>query len=106
MTIFLIPRVIWKEKPSASDARKYSDLYFNQSDTSFAITPIGDLLRNFGIIGIPIGMREGFSRIIRDSVYRERLVHAGIQNVERFGPRNVAKQYENIYRKILAELRV
>jgi len=56
MTIFLIPRVIWKEKPSASDARKYSDLYFNQSDTSFAITPIGDLLRNFGIIGIPIGM--------------------------------------------------
>jgi len=56
MTVFLIPRVIWKEKPSASDARKYSDLYFNQSDTSFAITPIGDLLRNFGIIGIPIGM--------------------------------------------------
>lgn len=56
MTIFLIPRIIWKEKPSASDARKYSDLYFNQSDNSFAITPIGDLLRNFGIIGIPIGM--------------------------------------------------
>jgi len=54
----------------------------------------------------PESMREGFSRIIRDSVYRERLVHAGIQNVERFGPRNVAKQYENIYRKILAELRV
>ena len=56
MTIFLVPRVIWKEKPSASDPRKYSDLYFNQNDTSFAITPIGDLLRNFGIVGIPIGM--------------------------------------------------
>lgn len=56
MTIFLIPRVIWREKPSSSDARKYSDLYFNQNDNSFAITPIGDLLRNFGIIGIPIGM--------------------------------------------------
>ncbi len=56
MTIFLIPRVIWKEKPSASDARRYSDLYFNQGDTSFAITPIGDLLRNFGVVGIPIGM--------------------------------------------------
>ena len=56
MTIFLIPRVIWKEKPSASDARKYSDLYFNQSDTSFAITPIGDLLRNFGVVGIFVGM--------------------------------------------------
>ena len=56
MTISLIPRVIWKEKPSATDARKYSDLYFNQNDTSFAITPMGDLLRNFGVIGIPIGM--------------------------------------------------
>jgi len=56
MTIFLVPRIIWKDKPSASDARKYSDLYFNQSDNSFAITPIGDLLRNFGIVGIPIGM--------------------------------------------------
>lgn len=56
MTIFLIPRVIWTEKPSASDPRKYSDLYFNQSDNSFAITPFGDLLRNFGVIGIPIGM--------------------------------------------------
>ncbi len=44
--------MIWKEKPSSSDARKYSDLYFNQNDTSFAITPIGDLLRNFGIVGI------------------------------------------------------
>jgi len=56
MTIFLIPRVIWKDKPSASDARKYSDLYFNQNDTSFAITPIGDLLRNFGVVGIFVGM--------------------------------------------------
>lgn len=56
MTVFLVPRIIWKEKPPSSDARKYSDLYFNQNDNSFAITPIGDLLRNFGIVGIPIGM--------------------------------------------------
>ncbi len=55
-TTFFIPRVIWAEKPAASDARKYSDLYFNVSDSSFAITPMGDLLRNYGIIGIPIGM--------------------------------------------------
>ncbi len=53
---FFIPRVIWNEKPAASDARKYSDLYFNTAESSFAITPIGDLLRNFGIIGVPIGM--------------------------------------------------
>lgn len=56
LSVFMIPRVIWKEKPSQSDPRKYSDLYFNQNDTSFAITPFGDLLRNFGVIGIPIGM--------------------------------------------------
>jgi hypothetical protein len=55
-TTFLIPRVVWNDKPSASDARKYSDLYFNTPDNSFAITPMGDLLRNYGIIGVPIGM--------------------------------------------------
>lgn len=55
-TTFFIPRVIWVEKPAASDARKYSDLYFNVSDSSFAITPMGDLLRNYGIVGIAIGM--------------------------------------------------
>ena len=55
-TTFFIPRVIWNDKPAASDSRKYSDLYFNAPENSFAITPIGDLLRNFGIVGIAIGM--------------------------------------------------
>ena len=51
-----IPRMIWKDKPVASDARKFSDLYFDYGESSFTITPIGDLLRNFGVIGIGIGM--------------------------------------------------
>ncbi len=51
-----IPRVFWNDKPPTSDARAYSDLYFNYSENSFAISPFGDLLRNFGPIGIPIGM--------------------------------------------------
>lgn len=55
-TTFWIPRIVWEEKPSASDPRKFSDLYFNFGESSFAITPVGDLLRNYGIIGIPIGM--------------------------------------------------
>lgn len=55
-TTFFIPRFLWSDKPAASDPRRYSDLYFNFGESSFAITPIGDLLRNFGIIGIPIGM--------------------------------------------------
>jgi hypothetical protein len=51
-----IPRFVWNEKPPTSDARAYSDLYFNYGDNSFAISPFADLLRNFGPIGIPIGM--------------------------------------------------
>ncbi len=53
---FFIPRPLWLEKPVASDARKYGDLYFNYSENSFTITPMGDLLRNYGPIGIPLGM--------------------------------------------------
>jgi hypothetical protein len=51
-----IPRFIWKEKPPTSDPRAYSDLYFNFGENSFAISPFGDLLRNFGPIGVPLGM--------------------------------------------------
>jgi len=51
-----IPRFIWNDKPPTSDARAYSDLYFNFGENSFAISPFGDLLRNFGPIGVPLGM--------------------------------------------------
>lgn len=51
-----IPRFVWSDKPPTSDARAYSDLYFNFGDNSFAISPFADLLRNFGPIGVPIGM--------------------------------------------------
>jgi hypothetical protein len=56
LTTFFIPRVIWNDKPVASDARNYSDLYFDYRLNSFAITSIGDLLRNFGPIGVLVGM--------------------------------------------------
>ena len=56
MTTFFIPRVVWPDKPVASEPRRYSDLYFNYGDNSFAITPIGDLIRNFGPVGVPVGM--------------------------------------------------
>lgn len=56
ISTFFIPRLIWNEKPVASEPRKYSDLYFNYGENSFAITPIGDLVRNYGPIGVPIGM--------------------------------------------------
>lgn len=53
---FVIPRVMWADKPVASEPRKYGDLYFDYGENSFTITPMGDLLRNFGPIGVPIGM--------------------------------------------------
>ena len=51
-----IPRILWEDKPVASDPRKYSELYFDFGLSSFTITPMGDLLRNFGMIGVPLGM--------------------------------------------------
>lgn len=51
-----IPRIIWNDKPIVSDARAYSDLYFNYAENSFPMTTIGDLLRNFGPAGVPFGM--------------------------------------------------
>jgi hypothetical protein len=53
---FFVPRVIWRDKPLASEPRKYGELYFNYGENSFTITPMGDLLRNFGIVGVPLGM--------------------------------------------------
>jgi len=54
--ISFIPRFLWANKPTTSDPRAYSDLYFNFNGNSYAITPIGDLLRNYGSLGVPIGM--------------------------------------------------
>ncbi len=51
-----VPRILYADKPVVSDARGYSDLYFDFGENSFAITVIGDLLRNYGPIGIPLGM--------------------------------------------------
>ena len=51
-----IPRFVWPDKPGTSNPRTYSELYFEFGDNSFAISPFADLLRNFGVIGIPLGM--------------------------------------------------
>ncbi len=53
---FFIPRPLWKDKPVGSSPRDFSALYFNFGDNSFVITPMGDLLRNFGPSGIFFGM--------------------------------------------------
>ena len=53
---FFIPRPLWKDKPVGSSPREYSDLYFHYGDNSYIITPMGDLLRNFGPAGVLLGM--------------------------------------------------
>ena len=45
---FLIPRFLWQEKAVATDPYKYGELYFNFGENAFTLTPMGDLLRNFG----------------------------------------------------------
>lgn len=51
-----IPRFLWPDKPLISDSRSLSALYFNVPTNSYASTPFGDLLRNFGPVGVPVGM--------------------------------------------------
>lgn len=68
---FFIPRAVWADKPVASEPRLYSELYFNYGENSFPITPMGDLLRNFGFTGVFLGMvlLGGILRLIYVSLF-------------------------------------
>lgn len=45
-------------------------------------------------------IREGVLKVLRDDLYREALVKAGLENVKRFAPQVVANAYATIYREI------
>ena len=51
-----IPRFLWKDKPTIADNYSYNELYFGYGGYGLAITAMGDLLRNFGPVGVPLGM--------------------------------------------------
>jgi hypothetical protein len=51
-----IPRAIWPDKPTISGARGLGLLYFNIGNSSPTVSPMIDLLRNFGPIGVSLGM--------------------------------------------------
>jgi hypothetical protein len=51
-----IPRILWKDKPIVADNYSYNELYFDHGGFGLSLTAMGDLLRNFGPIGVPIGM--------------------------------------------------
>ena len=46
-------------------------------------------------------IRAGILKVINDSVYRDWLVQCGFENVKRFRPETIAKQYINVYRELL-----
>jgi glycosyltransferase involved in cell wall biosynthesis len=46
-------------------------------------------------------INKGFKRIIEDKNYREKLVSNGFANIRRFDPKNIAKSYLRLYRKII-----
>lgn len=47
-------------------------------------------------------IRRGLRRVIDDTDYRQSLISAGFDNVKRFAPESVARQYENLYREVVA----
>lgn len=52
----LAPRLLWPGKPDPPDPRALSAIYFPIVENSYATTPVTDLLRNFGPVGVPVGM--------------------------------------------------
>ena len=69
-----IPRFLWKDKPLIADNYSYNELYFDHGGFGLAITAMGDLLRNFGPLGVPLGMiLLGFSLRILYALFVEGL---------------------------------
>jgi glycosyltransferase involved in cell wall biosynthesis len=46
-------------------------------------------------------MRAGLDRVIHDAAYRRSLITAGFENVRRFSPEAIARQYSELYRELL-----
>jgi glycosyltransferase involved in cell wall biosynthesis len=49
----------------------------------------------------PASIREGIEKVINDEAYRSDLVKRGLENVKRYEPVAIAKQYEALYNHIL-----
>jgi glycosyltransferase involved in cell wall biosynthesis len=49
-----------------------------------------------------LSIREGIQKIIDDDIYRKGLIEKGLENIKRYKPELVARQYEKLYKEILA----
>ncbi|MEK6274454.1 MAG: O-antigen polymerase [Actinomycetota bacterium] len=59
LAIALVPRVLWADKPIFDGGRSFPQLYLKQATNSRSNTGpshIGDLYRNFGLVGVILGM--------------------------------------------------
>jgi hypothetical protein len=59
LAIAVVPRVLWRDKPILDDATRFSQLYLKHGPTTRTGTGpshFGDLYRNFGLIGVVLGM--------------------------------------------------
>jgi len=57
--IILVPRALWPSKPVLEDALEFSHTYWRIPtvvDTLTPITQVGDLLRNFAVVGVIVGL--------------------------------------------------
>ena len=51
----------------------------------------------------PESIRQGLKKIIENDAYRKELVAKGFENVKRFQLEQVARQYSDIYTKLIAD---
>lgn len=49
----------------------------------------------------PESIRSGLLKVFQQEQYRERLIQAGFENVKRFEPAQIARQYVDLYQEIL-----
>lgn len=57
--LVLVPRALWPDKPVLQDSLEFSHTYWEVPQTVTTSTPLtqpGDLLRNFGPVGVPVGL--------------------------------------------------
>jgi hypothetical protein len=57
--LLTVPRLLWPEKPALITSREFAQSYWQVwqgAQTSIGLTQVGDLFRNFGLIGVGIGL--------------------------------------------------
>jgi glycosyltransferase involved in cell wall biosynthesis len=45
-------------------------------------------------------IKKGLVKVLEDQGYRDSLVKAGLENVQRFDPHKIARMYEDVYKEV------